>query len=180
MTTQTKLISAAIVIVIAVGGVAAAVSHGSKDKKSVAQTQSVKPTNTVPRQINQTTSQPAATQWLNIPQWGVRIPLSSPISDLYYSMSSDGTMATFSTKNLADKYGCTAENVGLSYSLVRFTSKSSGEENVQPSFKQIGNYWYSIGSAQASCLSEENQAANDAIGQVLEPLKNALLSVEAM
>ena len=101
-----------------------------------------------------TGTRPQSTEYLTIYEWGVKIPLSSAISDAYYtsifasSQGSDGEPNQFSLglKSL-DSSGCAAANGAAPVLLFRTSPTKIDPVSNKPVSKEgpgvtIGNYFY--------------------------------------
>jgi hypothetical protein len=81
----------AALVVIGVGAVGVMVYHSHKATPAISSTVTnpakQSKTKTPPKSPSQATTQTTATQYLGITQWGIKLPLSSAISDAYYVVS---------------------------------------------------------------------------------------------
>lgn len=154
--TTVVLLAILVVAVLAVAGFA--VFQHNRTKVTNAAAGSTQPTTKQP--TTTTTTQPAPTvSYLTFKEWGVKIPLSSAISDAYYvadptSKGSDGvTDQLYLGLASMDSYGCTAAGSihGLSSApamifrtLPGATDPVSGQLLTQkyPDGVTIGSYYY--------------------------------------
>lgn len=157
-----------VVAALAVTGFVVYQHHKPSSTKNSAATGSTQTTN---QQQNTTSTQPQTTTYLFIKEWGVKIPLSSPISDAYYvsgigSIGSDGvTNQIYLGLTSLDSSGCIAavSNHGQdSAPAMIFRSKPSDVDPVTnktysqeyPDGVTIGNYFYGFESfANSSNIS---------------------------
>lgn len=158
------LIVIAAVIVIGVAGGIVYKDHGHKSANLSSSTQATTKliTKSITSSSNQTTQ--AAQQHVQITQWGVEAPYSGSLQ-LSYTMSSDDTIATFSSSRLS---ALSSDCVGRGGSIERWASTdqvsngypatSSSPTATQafasadPSaYAHIGNYYYAFAHDQAAC-----------------------------
>lgn len=163
-----------IAVLIAVGVVGYYVYHANKkasdtlsSSAKVAQSSPSKITKMKKSQSNgaQQTTLTETKPYLIIKEWGVEIPLSSGIKDAYYVY--DSGYAKLGTRSLtAMSANCAPGETGISAisrqtASVRDVNIKMGDPAVYPvNDTKIGNYYYGISHAQASCANTINDAAS--------------------
>ncbi len=129
----------------------------------------------------------AATQYLDIKEWGVRLKLDSTTASLYYYTKPNlPNVAYLSLKTISDiAPDCSADKGSLA--IVRLTP---AEQQTAPDADvsvrgtiQIGTYWYGYENSHAACFG--GTAANDAVSKAapnfsVNTLQNTFKTLEAI
>jgi hypothetical protein len=166
----------AVVLAVGIIGAGGWLVYKNHNKKSVASDTSVSSQTSSKQTLsNSSQTQQTATQYLDIKEWGVKIPLSSQIADAYYvvpsgiSNDADGKPSGvyLSTKSLNESCGdASAGNTNISIKdavggIVRVlptdTDPVTGKLYMQldPSGVTLGDYYYGYGSdiSNKTCAS---------------------------
>jgi hypothetical protein len=156
------------------------ITQTSKNKTSVlptpVATTSTTPTTSPTQSVAPiATSSPSAKLYLEIPEMNVKIPLSDAIKDAYYQMNNG--YVYFSVHSLDSEPECAPTKTSLA-ALERNNKdeidQRTGEKySANPNGVTIGNYFYNIGSAQASCSNNDEKltVANTAIKAFVDSSK---------
>ncbi len=172
------IVAIAVLAVVAAGTVGVMVYHSDKTANKPISATTTNPSQPAPKSTTSSTNQPAATatQYLDITQWGVELPLSSSISDAYYvvptgiSPNQDGKPSgvILGLTSLNNSCGTvTADAKGYSNNLGEIvralpTDKDpvSGElyTTLDPDGTTIGGYYYAYtgGITSKTCASSSS------------------------
>jgi len=173
MSSQTKLIAGAAVLILAVGGIVSAGSQHSKNKTSASnqlatsQVSKSQPSNQV---------QPAASQWLNVPEWGIKFKKDtiSSSDSLAYLFQNNQLVVVYKKQLDSDKKFLSDQQLSLLSDCLNNSPRSSiGRQTPAarqaeaarggadfPAVKTIGSYEYSIGAPNFDCTNGDARVAN--------------------
>lgn len=164
--TTVILLVVLVVAALAVTGLVAYQHHRNNISKNNAATGSTQSTG---QSQGTTSTQPAATTYFNITEWGVRAPYSGSLK-LSYTMSSNGNSAIFSSDQLT---ALSSDCIGKGGSVVRYSPTDfagpyqQGQTVEQaatasPSlYTHIGSYYYIFRHVQSACGNVDSTAATE-------------------
>lgn len=116
-----------------------------------------------------TTTSNNATVYMDIKEWGVKMPLTGDIKDAYYSMPSGSDFVTLSVESLKSTT-CAADKISLG-GIERFTADTKDGESgatmlsEHPDAVKVGMYYYTFEHTQAACGPDQ---ATENKGMALE------------
>jgi uncharacterized protein YpmB len=172
-----------VVLVVAVLAVTGLVIYQRNNKpvstkKSAATSQTQ--TTIQPQSTTATQNQQAATRYLDIKEWGVRMALDSTTETLYYYIKPNlSNVVYLSLKTISGVApNCAADKISLG-AITRLTlsehqSALSNPTLGDPGTIQIGNYWYGYSKSPAAC-TDGTPAMEQAVGKAVPGFTRANL-----
>jgi hypothetical protein len=133
-------------------------------------------------------------KYLVIKEWGVKVPLTTPIADatyLYKAFDGGGSSVYLSTKSIASKYPECAANKTTLFAYGRFDNPNAlndfGNQSIgadYPNAPKVGTYYYYGVHPQAPCfynasVETSNTIQTTEIDPVMAAFKDALSKVQA-
>ncbi len=169
------LVIAVLVVVSVVASVVITQTNKQTDQKVAGQQQIKQPTpennnSNLPTDTNSTSGHQT---YLEISEWGVRIPLDVGVYDMQYKIQGADRAELVTTK--LQGYGC---DYGYGSFLVRNTNK----DNLSAKYiKKIGNYYYGYVQSQSACAKSTgpNDPLNTEATNIFNAIGKSVENVEA-